>query len=194
MSRRTVRERGTTLLELLVALGLGVALTLAAVSASAGALRLVARTAVRLEADDVVQLAVEAFLFDVRRAGFDPRAVGVEAVAVATPARVVLQADLDGDGLLDAGSEEVTAYACDLPGRRLSRILGAQSLPLANDVVGCALAYSDDAGAAIPAPASGLDAVTRGRVRLVTLDVALRPAGVVAASARRTSVALRVRP
>jgi Tfp pilus assembly protein PilW len=193
MSRR-LRDRGTTLLELLVALGLGLALTLTAVAASAGALRLVARTAVRLEADDIVQLAVEAFLFDVRRAGFDPRATGVEAVAEATPARVVLQADLDGDGLVDAGSEEVTAYACDLAGRRLSRVLGAQSLPLANDVVGCALAYADDAGTTIPAPASGLDAATRRRVRLVTLDVALRPAGVLAASARRTSIALRVLP
>jgi Tfp pilus assembly protein PilW len=188
------RTRGTTLVELVVALGLALMVVLAAVSASAAVLRLVTRTAIRLEADDLVHQAIEAFVFDVRRAGWDPRAAGVEAIAEATPSRLVLQADLDGDGAVDAGSEETTAWACDLAGRRLSRILGAQSLPLASDVVACTLGYADDAGTGLSVPASGLDATARRRVRLVTLDVSLRPPGVTAPSSRSVGVALRVRP
>lgn len=187
-------EAGTTLAELATALGLASALAVAAVSATATTLRLLARSAVRLEADDIAQLAIEAFVFDARRAGFDPRAAGFEPVLEATPTRVGLQTDLDGDGLVDAASEEVTAYACDVPGRRLSRVLGSQSLPLANDVVACGLTYADETGAVLPAPSAGLDAATRRRVRVVTLDVALRPPGVGTPAARRASVALRVAP
>jgi Tfp pilus assembly protein PilW len=187
-------DAGTTLLELLAGLAFGLGLTLGAVSATATALRLLARAALRLEADDIAHMAIEAFTFDVRRAGFDPRAAGVEPVAEATPARLVLHADLDGDGAVDTASEEVTTYACDLAGHRLSRVLGNQSLPLANDVVTCGIAYADHNGAALPAPPGGLDAAGRAHVRLVTLDLALRPPGAGATSQQRVSVALRVLP
>ena len=195
MTRRSSGfSRGFSLVELLVALGLGLAIAIAAVAAVATGLRALARLALRAEAEDVLTLGLEAFTLDVRRAGFDPRGAGLPAVAEATTSRLALQADLDGDGLVDTTSEESTTIACDVPGGRLSRIVGSQSLPLANGVVGCALEYADAAGAVMPIPAGGLDAAARARVRRATLAVALQPAGSGVAAVRRATVALRSAP
>src|SRR5262249_17953272 len=83
-----MRRAGFSLVELLVALGLGLSLAIAAVVATTVALRHLVRTALRAEVDDLAAMALEAFTLDVRRAGFDPRAVGVAAVAEATTARL----------------------------------------------------------------------------------------------------------
>jgi len=190
----TRRRAGFSLVELLVAMALGLAIAVAAVAAVATTLRALARLALRAEAEDVLALGLEAFTFDVRRAGFDPRGIGLAAVVEANAARLGLQADLDGDGIVDATSEESTTLACDVGGGRLSRIVGAQSLPLANGVVACALEYSDATGVTIPIPAGGLDAATRRRVRAATLAVALHPAGSSVAATRRATVALRSAP
>jgi hypothetical protein len=144
--------------------------------------------------DDLLSLGLEAFTLDVRRAGFDPGAIGLDALVEATTARLRLLADLDGDGAIDATSEELITIACDVPGGRLSRIVGTQSLPLANGVVACALAYADAGGAAVPMPPGGLDAGARRRVRRATLDLALAPPGSRVPSARSATVALRSQP
>jgi Tfp pilus assembly protein PilW len=190
----SARASGTSLVELLAGLALGLLVAIAGFAAVAVVLRHLALFALRAEADDVAALALEAFTLDVRRAGFDPRAAGVEPVVEATASRLRLQADLDGDGTIDAASEEATAIACDVPGGRLSRILGSQSLPLANGVVACALSYADDAGAALAIPPGGLDAAERRRIRRATLDVALVPPGLAAPAAARAVTALRVLP
>jgi prepilin-type N-terminal cleavage/methylation domain-containing protein len=183
---------GFTLVELLAGLALAALSTMAGVGAVASGLRLLGGLAVRVEADDVVHLAVEALAFDVRRAGLDARAIGVEALADACPDRLTLRADLDDDGAIDAASEEVVTWTCSLAAQKLSRIVGAQSLPLANDVVACGFRYLDAAGVAIAAPAAGLDAATRQRVRAVGLDLAIVPVGLHATSARRVTIALRM--
>jgi prepilin-type N-terminal cleavage/methylation domain-containing protein len=185
---------GFSLPELLVALALGLVLSIAAVAMAATALRHVAGFALRAEADDLAYLALETFTLDVRRAGYDPRAAGVEPLAAASATRLTIQADLDGDGTIDAASEEVTTIACDVPGGRLSRIVGSQSLPLANGVVACTLAYADDGGTAIAVPPAGLDATARRRARRASLDLALVPPGAAAAARSSATVALRVRP
>jgi Tfp pilus assembly protein PilW len=194
--RSSESSPGFSLVELLVALGLGLAIAIAAVATVATGLRALARLALRAEAEDVLSLGLEAFTLDVRRAGFDPRATGLPAVVEASASRLALQADLDGDGLVDATSEESTAIACDVPGGRLSRIVGSQSLPLANGVVACTLEYADASGIVIPVPGGGLDAGARARVRRATLAVALRPpgSGSAAAASRRATVALRSTP
>jgi hypothetical protein len=173
-----------------VAVGVG----LVGVAAVAAALRMLTDLALRVQVDDIAAQAVEAFTFDVRRAGFDPRGIGVEAVADATPTRLELHADLDGDGVVDAASEEVTAWACDLAGGRLSRILGSQSLPLANDVIACGFGYVDASGAVLATPPSGLDAATRARVRRLTLALGVRPPALGSATAVRGGAALWTSP
>src|SRR5262245_65984957 len=110
--RPTTHPRGTTLLELVVASGLGLLVLGALVAAVATAGRVTGAIGARGEAEDTAQLAIEAFRFDVRRAGFDPAAAGIERLAAAMTDQLALQADLDGDGAIDGRSEEVTRWVC----------------------------------------------------------------------------------
>jgi hypothetical protein len=103
-------------------------------------------------------------------------------------------ADLDGDGAIDVASEESTIYACDLGGGRFSRILGGQSLPLANGVTACALRFHDRQGNELVPSPGGLDAAERRRVRLVTLDLAVAGGGLAVASTAHAATALRGLP
>jgi len=180
---------GFTIVELLVGTTLSLVLLTALTGAVGTGGRLLSALGRRGELEDTADLALEALAFDVRRAGYDPTALGVEALVDASPTALALQADLDGDGAVDAASEESTQYVCSTATRRLSRILGRQSLPLADTVVGCGFRYLDGAGLPIPAPAAGLTAADRARVRAVALDLALAGGG--ATTARTAEVALR---
>jgi Tfp pilus assembly protein PilW len=190
MSRRSTR--GTGLMELLVGATLGL-LVLGALTAAIGTgARLLTTAGARGEVEDIVQLAVEALTFDARRAGYDPTRVGVTAVSEARADRVTLLADLDGDGLVDGTSEETTAYVCAVGTARLSRVIGRQSLPLADGVTACAFRYLDASGVSLAVPASGLAAPERARIRAVALDLGLAAPGLRIPTARALLVALRV--
>jgi Tfp pilus assembly protein PilW len=188
------RARGSTLVDLLVgtAMGLGVLGALSAAVAAGG--HLLVGAAARGEGEDTAALAVEAFVFDLRRAGYDPAGSGVTPVREAFAQRLVLEADLDGDGAVDSDSEETIAWVCAPATRRLSRLVGRQSLPLADGVTRCTLTYFDAAGRPIAVPVSGLDAAARPTVRTVALEMALRPSGLAAETTRRARVALRSAP
>ncbi len=183
--------RGTSLIELLVGLALALPVLTALTSALGSGTRLLADAGTRAEAEDTVVLAAESFAFDVRRAGHDPTAAGVEALTLASGDRLTLHADVDGDGTVDAASDDVTSYACASGPPRLSRIIGSQSLPLASDVETCRLAYLDAAGVEIDPSGGALAVDDRARVRAVVLELALRPARLRTAATRRTLVALR---
>ena len=186
--------RGTTLVELLVGMAVGLLVLGACVAGVSSAARLVAAVGARAEAEDTAQLAVEAFRFDVRRAGYDPTAIGIDGLATAQSDQLTLHADLDADGVLDGTSEEVTRWVCAANPPRLSRVIGAQSLPIAAPVARCGLRYLDGAGIELVPGATGLDAGERSRVRRVRLDLAVALAGIVDAAARTMDVALGGRP
>ena len=188
------RARGTGLVELLVGAALALLVLSALTAAVATGARLLVACGARGEAEDTAQLALEALGFDVRRAGWDPAASGLAAVREAGADRLVLAADLDGDGAIDDTSEEITAYRCDASARRLSRVVGRQSMPLADGVTGCAFHYLDRDGAAMPIPTGGLDAAARARIGAVGLDFVLVPSGLRGRSERRLLIALRTAP
>ena len=187
-------SRGATLVVLLI----GAVLSLLVLGACTGALgaagRLLAALGSRAEVEDTAELAMEAFRFDVRRAGFDPAGAGIEALPAAAADRLTLAADLDGDGVLDASSEEITQWLCATSPPHLSRLIGAQSLPVAAPVERCELHYLDAAGVDLPVDAGGLSASDRARVRRVVLELAVEPAGGGAAAVRHAEVALRTAP
>jgi Tfp pilus assembly protein PilW len=185
--------RGVTLIELVVGMGIALLVLGACVGALAASARLVAAVGGRAEVEDTAQLAAEAFRFDARRAGFDPAASGLEALAGALPDQLTLQADLDADGVVDTASEEVTRWLCATGPPRLSRIIGAQSLPVAAPVSRCELHYLDAAGGELLA-AGGLDAASRARVRRIVLEFAVDPASGGAAASRTVEVAMRRAP
>jgi len=186
--------RGTTLVELLVGMAVGLLVLGACVAGVSSAARLVAAVGARAEAEDTAQLAVEAFRFDVRRAGYDPTAIGIGGLATAQSDQLTLHADLDADGVLDGTSEEVTRWVCGANPPRLSRVIGAQSLPIAAPVARCGLRYLDGAGTELVPGATGLDAGERSRVRRVRLDLAVALEGIVDAAARTMDVALGGQP
>jgi len=186
--RRHAR-RGTSLVELLVGTALAMtALAALTASVSCGG-RVLVRGAGRGELEDIAHIAVEALAFDVRRAGYDPTLVGVVALVEAATDHLVVTADLDGNGSIDDASEERITWSC-APGK-LSRLVGRQSLPVADGVTGCAFAYLDATGAPLATPAGGLAAVDRARVRAVALDLTVAADALHAATRRRPVVALR---
>lgn len=189
--QKLLPERGATLVELLVATAVGLVVLAACTGAVAAAARAVAALGARAEAEDTAQLAIEAFRYDLRRAGFDPAAVAIEALVDAAPDQVAVQADLDGDGALDGSSEEVMRWVCAIDPPRLSRIIGAQSLPVAAPVTECGLRYLDGDGNELAAATGGLGPAERARVRRVVLVLAVEPAGGGAAAQRVADVALR---
>jgi len=188
------RPRGIGLVELLVGAALALVVLSALTAAVAAGARLLVASGARGEAEDTTQLALEALAFDVRRAGWDPAAGGVEAVREADADRLVLAADLDGDGTVDPASAELTGYVCAASARRLSRLVGRQSMPLADGVSGCGFRYLDRNGTTIAIPPGGLDAPGRARIGAVALDLVLLPNGLAGRSERAILIALRTAP
>lgn len=187
-------RRGMTVVELLV----GTMLALVVLGALAGAVgtgaRVLAAAGARGEAEDTLEMALEALTFDLRRAGYDPAAAGLAPLTDAAADRVGSVADLDGDGAIDATSEETTGYTCAGSPLRLSRLVGRQSLPLADGLTQCAFTYLDADGRTIAVPAAGLAPADRARVRAVALAVSARPTGLHAPSARTIAIAVRTPP
>jgi Tfp pilus assembly protein PilW len=184
--------RGSSAIEALLAAAIGLLVLCAVSAALASGARALVRGGARAEASDTAALAAEAFLFDVRRAGHDPAAVNVTPVTLAQADRMVIESDLDGSGGIDASSAEHVTWICNGASQRLSRVLGAQSLPLADGAVGCAFSYLDGSGAPL-GPSTGLDAASRARIALVILDLRLRPRGGGGHVQRSLAVALRGR-
>ena len=184
-------RRGVTLVELLVGTALGLVVLVALTAAVGVGGRMLVGAGLRAESEDTAQLAVEALLFDVRRAGYDPTAMGLAALVDARADRLALAADLDGDGSIAADSEESVAWRCILASRRLSRLVGQQSMPLADHVTGCAFRYLDADGAPVVAPVAAADL---RRVRAVELALGLRPPGLSHPSSRTVLAALRAAP
>ncbi len=167
--------RGMTLVELLVGMVLG----LVAAAAMTALLRVGVAAGERAAGDAETAIetaaAVDQLVRDVRIAGYDPTGAGIAALTLAGADRLELQADLDGNGAIDASSEERIGYRVAPSSRSLQRIVGSQSLPILSDVAadGLRLSYFDAAGAALDPTA----AATRDATRLVAIDVTSSPRG-----------------
>jgi hypothetical protein len=186
--------RGTSLVEVLVGVGLGLGLAAGVAPMLAASGRLVTRAEDRLEREDGAAVALESLLFDLRRAGWDPFGAGVGDVVLAGPDRLTLDADLDGDGLVDPRSEEHTTHACDRRGHRLLRIVGAQSMSLLEDVVACGFRYVDRDGRPLVPGAAMLDEGERAALRAIVLDLSVRAPGVALPVRRSLRIGRRTPP
>jgi prepilin-type N-terminal cleavage/methylation domain-containing protein len=173
--------RGHSLPELLVAmavLGLVMAGALSLLQSSLAAYRW---GGARVESQRSARIALERMAKELREAGYDPRAAGIDAITVAEPARVVFQRDLDGDGAVDPTSERVTFLL--RPGESvLRRDAGGGAQPVVNDVRRLALTYFDRDGVATADPAA---------VAAIRIDIEVGSAA--AAVSMQTDVTLRNR-
>ena len=101
------------------------------------------------------------------------------AVAVAEPSRIVLQSDLDGDGVI-GGSGETIAWRL-APGGVLRRDAGGGAQPIVNGVRAFTLTYLEASGAVTGAPSA---------VRAVRIELVAEPTRPASPGARRVVSAL----
>ena len=166
---------GLTLVELVV----GMALALVGAAALTALLRAGvaawARAGASAETASEVADGVDQLVRDLRIAGYDPTGAAHAGLTVVAADRVEMTADLDGNGAIDASSEERIGYRVAAASRSLQRVVGAQSLPIVSDVAagGLALAYFDRDGARLD-PAA---AATAAGTRVVTVALAATPRG-----------------
>ncbi len=185
--RGLTQGRGFTSIELLVAMTLGLLVTLAALLLCSSGNRLVARLTTSQRALQELIAAAEVWRTEWRGAGHDPTGASGAGVARATPETLEFSADWNGDGALvptDANPNERLAHALTA-GTWRRGVNGGPRLPLAWPD-SARFAYRDSLGLDLgPRPAPGRIAVvelvgfleTGGRSFSVTWAAARRAAG-----------------
>jgi len=115
----------------------------------------------RAETQQSARVALARLTAEIRAAGRGGR--DFAAVAVAAPDTIVLQQDLDGDGVIAARGERVTWR---LAGTILRRDAGGGAQPIVNGVHALALTYYDS---------SNVATTTAANVRVVDIKVTTQP-------------------
>jgi type II secretory pathway component PulJ len=182
--------------ELLIA----ILLTSASAAALVGGVATLARTYRRIEertqAQQTARLILELMSRDLRRAGFDPTGASLDPILAAGDHNLQVQADDNGDGVVDDRSEELVAYEFQSRDGTLNRVVGRQSMPIANGLPadGCRLAFVDAAGSQLLDTGAGLDGPQRAAIRRVRLRVVVRDATQTILADAASEVTLRNRP
>ena len=170
--RRHHPAAGFTLLEVLLGLTLGLGALAALTALLSPTLAARARAAQGSETLAAAAAAIDQITRDVRLAGYDPRARAIGGIVAADATSLVLEADLDGDGTIDASSEEHVAYRRSAATAGLQRVVGTQSMPLLSDLTstGLTFRYRDASGATVdPTRAGALTAIRTVTVEIATL-------------------------
>ncbi|HEV8473871.1 MAG TPA: hypothetical protein VGR82_13920 [Methylomirabilota bacterium] len=168
-----------TLTDLLVSLALLGVLSAALFSISDSSHRAWAYGAARVETQQSARAAVARLAAEIRAAGRGGEAF--DAVAVTEPQRIVLQQELNGDGVISANGERVTWR---LAGSILRRDAGGGAQPVINGVRALSLTYYDAAGAPTATP---------GAVRSVEIRLTTQPDHSGPASTASATFVTRVR-
>jgi type II secretory pathway component PulJ len=138
-----------------------------------------------VEVTQNARVALARMATEIRQAGRGPHPDRFPAIAVAEPARIVLQHDLNGDGVIAGAGETITWR---LSGTVLRRDAGGGAQPIINGVTGLTFAYLD---------AEGQPAASLAAIRIVTIDLTAAPthtASVLAATSAHTfSTQIRLR-
>jgi type II secretory pathway component PulJ len=137
--------------------------------------------AARAESQQSGRVAVERLAGEIRAAGRGPRAAAFSAIAVAEPTRIVLQHDLDGDGVIAGPGETITWR---LTGVTLRRDAGGGAQPVIDGVRRFALEYLDAADRA---------AATADEARTVVITLTTEAAWELADRSVVTTYSTRVR-
>jgi type II secretory pathway component PulJ len=156
-------EVGMTLTDLLVCVtvsGLLLSATFVVLQQGQGAY---AAGVARVDAQQSVRLAMERMAIEIRGAGSSPVAAAFSAIALAEPTRIVLQHDVDGNGVI-AGPGETITYR--LQDTTLRRDAGGGAQPVVNNVRQLRFTYRD---------ARGHETTTADLVRSVEISLSAGP-------------------
>lgn len=151
---------GVNLAELLVSLVVSGLLLASLASALDQGQRVFATSAARVETTQNARVALNRMATEIRQAGRGPNPDAFLAIAVAEPSRIVLQHDLDGNGVIAGTGERITWR---LAATILRRDAGGGAQPVINGVHDLTFTYLDGAGAVT----TRLEAIRTVGIRLV---------------------------
>lgn len=162
---------GLTLVELLIGLAMTSIMLGALASLVTVTLTTWRRSIAVTEMTDDALATLDQITRDIRVAGYDPRQRNITGLVAATPDRIALAADLDGNGKIDRRSKELITYRRTRSGSLL-RVVGRQAMPLLSglDADGLQFEYLDKQARPIDPRKHG----ALNDIRLVTVTLAAR--------------------
>ena len=178
-SSRLASQAGFSLVEILVATGIGMVAFLTAASFNRFQLFALRNQATQLDVQTTARSVVDLMAREVRRAGKDPTcAKAFNAIAAATSQSIRVQADLDGDGAVTGTNEDIT-YSYDSSSNTIWRTANGSTSRLMSgwNMTGSKLRYFDQSGTELTGSLSAaqLATVRRVRVELVLAAAAVDP-------------------
>ena len=189
---RSIRARGFTLVELLVAMAVATILLAAIYSVYGGLTRSYTAQNVTADIQQVVRAGIDFMVEDIIRAGLNPLEATGFGIATATSTSIRFTADRNMNGTLDAGNSEDITYLYDTAVNRLDQDLdGANRAPFIDNVSSMTFIYLDADGNDLgdPVAAADLDDI---RTILISMTVQ-EPAGRQGLIARTYSTRFRCR-
>jgi len=166
----TGKQRGFSLPEVLVSMFFLSLFSVMLYQFNRAVLRSVRLQEMRGEAQEVARIAIDVMTRELRLSGYGGAGTPLPCLGVATPERVEVQADLNGDG--DTGdANEIVTYAYDLEREALMRATGnAPPQPMVEHVPegSFLLRYRDGSNVLLDGE---LDEATRARVRQIEISL-----------------------
>jgi type IV pilus assembly protein PilW len=101
-----------------------------------------------------VRAGMDMLVREVGMAGYDPAFINTFIGVTVSASQHQIQADLDGNGAIDANSRENIIYAFDSTNKRITRNIGAGDQPFVENVEAFAFEYLDNTGNATAASAN----------------------------------------
>ena len=158
------REGGFTLIEMLVAMGVGMVMLAAVASVFTLQNKALSSQEDMVELQQNVRAAMDIMTGEIGMAGYDLTRVNdtVSAnnfvgVATMNASQIRIQADLDGSGVINAASQENLTYSfdtTDAANKKIRRDVGSGAQPFMEHVENLAFAYLDGNGAVTANPAN----------------------------------------
>jgi type IV pilus assembly protein PilW len=170
---------GLSLPELLISLAVGGLLLAATFGILRSSLFTYGWAIARIDAQQSARVGLDRMARELREAGYDPAHAGIAPIVVAAPDRVVLQSDLNGNGVVDPTRERVT-FVVRGGENILRRDAGGGAQPIIDGVRRLTLTYFDRAGApttdagAVAAIRIALEVGSKGPGTLMETTVSIR--------------------
>lgn len=189
---RSIRTRGFTLVELLVAMAVGAIVLTAIYSVYGGLTRSYTTQNVTADMQQVVRAGIDFMVEDIIRAGLNPQEAAGIGIATATSTSIRFTADRNMNGTIDAGNSEDITYLYDTAINRLDQFLdGADRQPFIDNVTSMTFMYLDADGNDLGDPVASADL---DDIRTIVISITVQePAGRQGLIARTYSTHFRCR-
>lgn len=150
--RGTARQRGFTLVELLVAMAVSSIVLGSMVAFFTVQNRSYTRNTATADIQQVVRAGIDFISDNIRMAGLDPLQTGNFGIEAPGATAITFTADLDMNGQIDVSNSERITYA--LNGNQVQQTVGAVTEPLVDNVTNFTFTYRDENGVLSADPAA----------------------------------------